>query len=231
MRIDAVIIARGGSKGIPKKNIIDFCGKPLLAWTILQAKAVSIIDEVWVSSDDNEILSIANLYGARTVLRPQNISNDTATSESAWLHCLDYIEKNEHVNVDYIIAPQVTSPLRVPDDFSEAINKIVDTSADSLLSVAEIEDHFIWEKTESGLYKSVNYDYKNRKRRQHITVRYLENGSFYIFKPYLLRENQNRLGGKIKTYIMDYYKSFQVDNIEDIKLCETIMHGYELDKI
>jgi len=231
MRIDAIILARGGSKGIPNKNIINFCGKPLLAWTILQSRATKLITDVWVSSDNQEILSIATKYGAKLIIRPEEISGDKDTSESAWLHALTEIEKNTEESIDYILAPQVTSPLREKEDFSLGIENIIKNKADSLLSVAEIEDHFIWEKDESEKFISVNYDYQDRKPRQQIKKRYLENGSFYITKPEILKSCNNRLGGKIAVHIMEQHKMFQIDNIEDVKLCSVVMQGYQLDKI
>ena len=231
MRIDAIILARGGSKVIPNKNIINFCGKPLLAWTILQSRATKLITDVWVSSDNQEILSIATKYGAKLIIRPEEISGDKDTSESAWLHALTEIEKNTEESIDYILAPQVTSPLREKEDFSLGIENIIKNKADSLLSVAEIEDHFIWEKDESEKFISVNYDYQDRKPRQQIKKRYLENGSFYITKPEILKSCNNRLGGKIAVHIMEQHKMFQIDNIEDVKLCSVVMQGYQLDKI
>ena len=231
MNVASIIIARGGSKGIPNKNIIDFCGKPLISWTIKQSQLSKKVSDVWVSSDSDSILDIAKRNGAKTIARPIEISSDRATSESAWLHAIKYIEGKEgYPKIDYVLAPQVTSPLREPSDFSKAIDLIITEQADSLLSVAEIEDFFIWEKNKNKDPESVNYDYKNRQLRQNIDNKYLENWSFYIFKPNLLINN-NRLGGKKLLFEMERYKMFQIDNIEDVKLCSVIMSGYNLDKI
>ncbi len=230
VRIDAVILARGGSKGIPKKNIIDFCGKPLIAWTIIQCLASKQVSNVWVSSDSDEILDISKKFGANIIKRPDKISGDNEPSESAWMHAINHIEsKIKYDNIDYIVAPQVTSPLRRAKDFDDAIEQIVSDDSDSLLSVAEVEDFFMWEKFEKKNPKSINYDYKNRKLRQQIGKKYLENGSFYIFKPYLLKQTNNRLGGKVSLFIMDRYKMFQIDNYEDIKLSSVIMKGFKLN--
>jgi CMP-N,N'-diacetyllegionaminic acid synthase len=231
VNIHAIIPARGGSKGIPKKNIIDFCGKPLLAWTILQLKLVNSLADIWVSSDDEDILDIAERYGARKILRPKEISGDNATSESAWSHSVSYIEDRVDNSVDYVLGPQVTSPLREPKDFLEAIAKIQSSEADSLLSVVRIEDHFIWEGHSKGGYRPTNYDHRKRKLRQQIDSRFLENGSFYLFTPELLRQTRSRLGGEIEIYVMDKYKVFQIDNNDDIRLCSTIMRAYGLDRL
>lgn len=231
MRISAIIIARGGSKGIPNKNIMDFCGHPLLSWTIRQALAARHVSDVWISSDSREILEIGEKYGARPIVRPKEISDDIASSESAWLHAIDVIESKNQGRIDYVLAPQVTSPLRKPADFSNAIDIMFKERLDSLLSVAEVEDFFIWTRNVAGEMKSVNYNYLDRKPRQQIEKRYLENGSFYLFKPGLIRQNQNRLGGKIGIYLMERFKMFQIDAHDDIELCSVMMTGYGLDKL
>jgi len=230
MKTVCVIIARGGSKGIPNKNIINFCGQPLISWTIYQAKKSSLINDIWVSSDSKKILQIAEKLNVKTIKRPENISSDRSSSEEAWLHALNFIEQKEKIEIDLLLTPQVTSPLREFEDFDRAISKIIHSGADSLFSSNEIEDFFVWEKTEKS-FASMNYDFKNRKRRQLIDKTYHENGSFWIFKPKLLRNENNRLGGKIDTYVMEKFKMFQIDNFEDIKFCELLMKGYSLNKI
>lgn len=225
----AVIPARAGSKGIPGKNLLPFCGKPLIAWSIEQAKMAGGVDSVWVSSDGDDILSVARAYGADGIRRPDAISGDAASSESAWLHALDEIERQGH-EVEWMVGMQATSPLRSPEDIGRAISQAKDQGLDSLLSVAEIEDFFMW-GLKDGEPFSVNYDYRDRKPRQQIEKRYLENGSFYIFRPEILRRLGNRLGGKIGLYVMERHKMFQIDNPEDVRLCEAIMRGFGLDRL
>ncbi len=223
----AVIPARAGSKGIPGKNLLPFCGKPLVTWSIEQAKMAEGVDSVWVSSDGDDILSVARAYGAYGIRRPDAISGDVASSESAWLHALDEIERQGH-EVEWMVGMQATSPLRSPEDIGRAIRQAKDQGLDSLLSVTEIEDFFMW-GLKDGEPFSVNYDYRDRKPRQQIEKRYLENGSFYIFRPEILRRLGNRLGGKIGIYVMERHKMFQIDNPEDVRLCEAIMRGFGLD--
>ncbi|MDD5454069.1 MAG: acylneuraminate cytidylyltransferase family protein [Candidatus Ratteibacteria bacterium] len=215
--IVAVIPARGGSKGIPKKNIIDFCGKPLIAWSILQSKNSELIDEVYVSSDDDEIIDISSSYGAKVIHRPGELATDFSTSEESLLHTVSIIEKK--VDIDLIVFLQATSPLREKKDIGEAITEFRIQKVDSLFSAARLEDFFIWEKTSKGL-KSMNYDYKNRTRRQDTGKQYVENGSIYIFKPFILKKYNNRLGGRIGIYEMELWKTREIDSIEDKELCE-----------
>ncbi|PJG53224.1 acylneuraminate cytidylyltransferase family protein [Bradyrhizobium forestalis] len=220
----AVIAARGGSKGIPHKNLLDLCGKPLIAWTVEQARAARGVDVVAVSSDSDAILAAAEAAGAVGVRRPDDISGDLASSESAWLHALDATEARMG-RFERIVALQATSPIREPGDIENALATFDRDHLDSLLSVCEVEDYFNWRIGASGP-EPINYDYRNRRMRQQIEKRYLENGSFYVLIPSLLREQNNRLGGKIGFHVMERHKMFQIDRPEDVKLCAAIMRSY-----
>lgn len=220
----AVIAARGGSKGIPHKNLLDLCGKPLIAWTVEQARAARGVDVVAVSSDSDNILAAAEAAGAVGVRRPDDISGDLASSESAWLHALDATEARMG-QFERVVALQATSPIREPGDIESALATFDRDHLDSLLSVCEVEDYFNWRIGASGP-EPINYDYRNRRMRQQIEKRYLENGSFYVLIPSLLREQNNRLGGKIGFHVMERHKMFQIDRPEDVKLCAAIMRSY-----
>lgn len=224
-----IILARGGSKGIRNKNLINFCGKPLIEWTINHCKNCKYIEEIYISSDSKDILDFATSKNVNIIHRPSNISEDHSSSEDAWSHALDYITNEKKILIDFVIAPQVTSPIRGINDLNKAIEKVRIENLDSLLSVNELKDFFIWQKNGTN-FESENYDFKNRTRRQLIDTKYHENGSFYIFKPEILKQNNNRLGGKIGYHLMEEYKSFQIDEIEDLKLCEIIMNGYKLNE-
>ena len=223
MNIVAIIIARGGSKGIPNKNIINFCGKPLIAWTIENCFDGGI-QEVFVSSDSNKIIEISKNYSAKTILRPKEFSNDESTSESAWLHAFEEINIKRK-NIDWIFAPQVTSPLREPVDVKNAIKLASLNNYDSIFSCSVAEDLFFWEKGIKN-FDSINYDWKNRKRRQELDKQYIENGSFYLFKPEVLINNKNRFGGKIGAVEMDFWKMFEIDSQNDVKMCSALMKEF-----
>lgn len=220
----AVIAARGGSKGIPHKNLLDLCGKPLIAWTVEQARAARGVDVVAVSSDSDNILAAAEAAGAVGVPRPADISGDLASSESAWLHALEAIDARLG-RFERIVALQATSPIREATDIELALDTFDRARLDSLLSVCEVEDYFNWRIGANGP-EPINYDYRNRRMRQQIEKRYLENGSFYVLIPSLLREQNNRLGGKIGFHVMERHKMFQIDRPEDVKLCAAIMRSY-----
>jgi N-acylneuraminate cytidylyltransferase len=227
MNIVAIILARGGSKGIPKKNIINFCGKPLINWSINQAKNSKYISSVWVSSDSNEILEIVKKQKVETIKRPKKISTDKSSSEIGWIHAINEIEKKQQI--DLVVGLQTTSPIRETKDLDEAIKKFKKNNADSMFSCSKLDDFFIWEKRKSN-YSSLNYNYKNRKRRQDVKKQYLENGSFYIFKPEIIKKMKNRLGGKIEIIEQEFWKSFEIDSIKSLKFCEILMKNYLLKK-
>jgi len=219
----AVILARGGSKGLINKNLRQICKVPLLVWTIEQCLAGGI-DEVFVSSDSSEILECGAKYGAELIVRPEQFASDSATSEIAWLHAINVIESHSG-KIDWVFAPQVTSPLREPSDIQRAIEVINSGNFDSLFSCSEVSDLFVWEEI-AGQLQSLTYDWKDRKRRQDISKRFVENGSFYAFKPELLRQNTNRLGGRIGRVEMDGWKSQEIDSADDLNICEVLMKAY-----
>jgi CMP-N,N'-diacetyllegionaminic acid synthase len=225
MNIVAVILARGGSKGIPNKNIIDFCGKPLLAWTIEHCRDGGV-DSIYVSSDSDKILEVGEEYGAVSIKRPEEISGDTATSESGWLHALEVIEEKTN-NLDWILTPQLTSPLRSTDDIRNGLEIAKSGKFDSLFSCSITEILNFWEES-SGNFDSVNYDWRNRKLRQDLPKQYIENGSFYLISPEVLRKNNNRLGGRIGVVEMEFWKMFEIDSMDDLKMCEALMREFLL---
>ena len=225
----AIILARGGSKGIPGKNIIDFCGKPLIVWTIEQLQRTKGINSIWVSSDNEEILTIGQACGTEIIHRPDEISGDSATSESGWRHAIEIIE-DKVGRIDIVLAPQVTSPLREPSDIERGLSDFHEQKCDSMFSCSVAEDLFFWEKKSDGMLISVNYDYRNRSRRQDIPKQYIENGSFYLFNKAVLKQCNNRLGGKIGMTQMEFWKMFEIDSMEDLKMCEALMKAFSLNK-
>ena len=213
MKIVAIIPARGGSKGIPNKNIIDFAGKPLIAWTIEQAKSSKLVSEIYVSSDSQEILTVASNYGGKSILRPHEISGDMSSSESAILHALDQMNSEP----DLIVFLQATSPLRKMDDIDNAINKLIKENSDSLLSLTETQE-FMWEDSK-GEFKPLTYDLNSRCGHRYLKKLYYENGSIYVFKPEILKQYINRLGGNKSIYLMESWQRADIDDYETFDWC------------
>lgn len=223
----ALIAARGGSKGIPTKNLADFCGKPLVAWSVEQARSAEGVASVWVSSDSEEILEVCRAHGAEGIERPAELSTDESSSEAAWLHAIDEIEARAGAP-DLVVALQATSPLREPADVERGLHDFDAHGCDSLFSASRLEDFFIWRREADGTLTSVNYDYRDRKRRQDVAKQFVENGSFYVFPPALIRAEGNRLGGTIGMSLMEFWKSFEIDTAEDLETCEALMRHYLL---
>ncbi len=196
-------------------------GKPLIAYSIEQARQTPSIGRILVSTDDAEIASVAQDYGAEVVWRPAMISGDEATSESALLHALDHLRDREAYEPGLVVFLQATSPLRRPDDIERAIQTLVQEDADSLFSAGPVHG-FVW-RLSGGALSSLSYDYRNRQRRQEAPEDLVENGSIYVFRPWVLRELGNRLGGKIAVYRMDPLDSFQVDEPGDLPLMEQLL--------
>lgn len=220
MSVLTIIPARGGSKGIPCKNILPIAGKPLISYSIEQSVQSSRVDRTIVSTDDQEIATVAQNYGAEVIMRPSEISGDTASSESALIHALDYLKQTEDYEPDLVVFLQCTSPLRKDDDIEKAIIQFQKERADSLLSVSPGHS-FLWEQID-GVAQSINYDYRNRPRRQDMNPQFRENGSIYIFKPWVLREYNNRLGGKISLYVMDE-PCIDIDSMLDFETAEFLL--------
>lgn len=223
MKYIAFIPARGGSKGIPGKNIKSMQGKPLLAWSIEHALTCPEINDVFVSTDSEEIKKVALEYGAKVpFLRPDELSGDTATTESAVLHFMEWLQLNNMDEYDCIILMQGTSPIRKIDSLSRAIKQFEDDKLDSLVTVCKTHK-FFWKDPCSP---QASYDIHQRPRRQDIKPEddtYFENGSFYITHKKIYEQQKNRLGGKIGMFEMSADESHEIDDPVDFLICEEIL--------
>ena len=219
MYIHSVILARGGSKGIKNKNLVSIKKKPLIYWSIKKSIQSKLINYTWVSSDNEKILKISKANKAKIIKRPFKLSNDTSTSESAWIHAINFIKKK--YKVDLIVGIQPTSPIRNKDDFDKAIQIFKKNKLDSLFSSNNIQDFNTWSIKNNKLLS--NYNFKKRKRRQEIKNNFLENGSFYIFKAEKFLKKKNRLFGKIGKYDMSKETMFQIDDKLDLKIIRSLM--------
>lgn len=217
-RILAIVPARGGSKGIPNKNIIDLCGKPLLAYSIEAGLKSKYIDKVLVSTDSSKIREIAQAYGADApFLRPAELSTDTAKTIDCMLHAIQYLrEQKDYYN--YVVLLQPTQPIRHPQWIDDAIEHLVESKQDSLVSVCPVTQHPILMRTikKDGALQSI-LPMQSTVRRQDFPDIYTVNGSIYIN---CINENFNRetsLNDNLVPYIMPKEVSIDIDNLEDLK--------------
>ena len=225
----ALIPARGGSKGIPKKNLKPICGKPLIAWSILQAKASKMIDEVYVSTDCPEIAAVAEHFGAKIpFLRPARIATDEASTESAMLHFSDWAS-SENLIIKNLVLLQATSPIRARDRLDKALGEFSARQFDSMLSVSE-SHRFFWKKYACGALKSLDYEISQRPRRQDLhqnQINWMETGSFYISGFSAFRKHRNRLFGKVGFHVTPYNESFEIDDKIDFLICQSLMENID----
>lgn len=221
MEIFCIIPARGGSKGVPQKNIRPFLDQPLITHSIEYAINSKLVTRVFVSTDDEQITSISQQAGAKIIPRPAEISGDTATTESAIDHALSWWQ-NLGLIPDIIVLLQPTSPLRPTGSLDQALQHFQDQGFDSLLSISPTH-RFFW-KVE-GAEARAEYDYKNRPRRQDMDnadIRYVENGSVYIFTRKHFAKTKNRLGGRIGYTVFPEEYSPEIDTLTDFALIEKI---------
>lgn len=207
------------------KNIKSFCGKPLIFWNLNELEKTQEIDKVFVATDCNEISSVVksfNFSKVRIYNRLKKNATDTATTESVMLEFIK--EKNIKEKTIFLLI-QATSPLTSSQDFSSALKLFNNNKIDSLLSCSEIK-RFFW--TKEG--NPINYDYRNRPRRQDFDGQYIENGAFYINSVFNIKKYKNRLSGKIGVYKMPEYKSVEIDEDVDWIIAESLMKKYFLPK-
>lgn len=225
MRILCVIPVRGGSKGIPRKNLKPIAGKPLVAWTIdqaLEAKQALAGDfemDVIVSTDDVELAEIAREYGAEVpFMRPAELAQDTTATEPVIEHAIEFMTQ-EGRRPDAVMLLQATSPVRLPGTLEKAIRQFASSDSDSMVGVIPIGP-FIWAATEPP---TAQYEVMARPRRQELTretYRYRENGSMYITKTELYETIHNRLGGKIELFLFNEVEGVDIDAMIDFTVAE-----------
>lgn len=216
----SLIPARGGSKGVKRKNIKDLNGKPLILYTISASKKAGI-ENTFVSTEDPEIKEVSEKLGAKIVVRPDELANDTAPTIPVILHFINVLNLSDN---DVIILLQPTSPLRDDRDLKKAIEKFEKTKADSLISVykpkIEILKGFIEE--DGFLRGAINNEYPFT-RRQDLPNSFMANGAIYISRVLTIKKYNSLLGDKCVSYEMPIERSVNIDTEEDFLLAEKLM--------
>ncbi|MCM1371298.1 MAG: UDP-2,4-diacetamido-2,4,6-trideoxy-beta-L-altropyranose hydrolase [Clostridium sp.] len=215
MKILAVIPARGGSKGIPRKNIKFIAGKPLIYYSINNALNCKYITDVVVTTDDHEIASIAKMYGAKTIMRGEELSADDVTLDPVIYDATVKMENISNYKYDIVITLQPTSPLLTISTLDNALKYFIDNSYDTVISAVN-SPHLAWGKNNNGFFPM----YQKRLNRQQLPPYYLEAGAFLISNRYYVTEN-SRMGEKISIYEMPDVEAVDIDNISDWIVCES----------
>lgn len=220
-KILGIIPARGGSKGIKNKNIIDIKGKPLISWTIEAAHKSSVINKTIVSSDSEDIISVARKLGCDAIKRPPNLANDDTPSIDVVLHALELCK-----GFDYIILLQPTSPLRDYKEIDQAYSKMINLKAESCVSLCAVDKSPYWMyQVDKTSYRLTNVMSKNNKylRRQDTPEVHILNGAIYISEVSLILKTKKLVSDKTIGYIMPQYKSIDIDSIKDLNYFKSLL--------
>lgn len=226
MNILAIIPARGGSKGVHRKNLKNLKGKPLISYTIEAAKMSKYVDRLVVSTDDIEIAEVSKEYGAEIpCLRPEMLAGDVSPTVDAVLHMINFLKESEGYIPSHIMLLQCTSPLRNSKHINEAVEKLKNSSQKALISVCESEVNPYWTNVFDGdeLKPFIKDGYKIT-RRQDLPIVYRVNGAIYIIETEVLLREKNFQPSSLTGYIMDEYYSIDIDTELDFKIAEVIMN-------
>lgn len=234
MEILAVIPARGGSKGVPRKNVKDLCGKPLIAWTIEAAQGSRHVTRTIVSTDDPEIAEVARHFGAEVpFLRPAEISQDLSTDVEFLLHALDFLKEKEQYEPDIVLRLPPTSPLRTAAHIDEGIEVLLkNPDADAVRPIAEAPKHpyKLWKIGEGGTYLEpflpqsfTGFDQPNNLPRQMFPSAYIHTGAMDIMRRATIREQKSTSGKKLAYFFMPHEDSINIDHPIDFEIAEYLM--------
>ena len=218
MQILAVIPARGGSKGIPKKNIRLMNGKPLISYSINNAKDSRYITDVFVTTDSNEIAEVAEEYGAEVIKRDESLSSDLVTLDPVVFHARNCAEKIKNKQYDVVITLQPTSPLLKTETLDNAIEYFINRNYDTVISVIN-KPHLSWGIQENKIIPL----YKERKNRQELPPQYFETGAFLIAKANCVKNN-TRIGENVSVFEVAENESIDIDDKDDWLLTENLMN-------
>ena len=236
MKILAVIPARGGSKGVPRKNIRLICGKPLICYTIETALAARhLFHRVIVSTEDPEIAEIARQAGAEVpFLRPQHLATDDVPMVPVLQHAVAYIENRDNVLLDWICLLQPTDPLRTVEDIEEALRIAEQGGCDSVISVVQVFSvhPILMKRIENNRLLSYCIEEKEGTRRQdYQPPAYMRNGAIYLTRRDVLMERDSIWGEVIRPYVMPEERSIGVDREIDLKLVELLIREGKKERL
>lgn len=221
----AIIPARGGSKGVPRKNLLPVAGVPLVARAVQAALTAELVDRVYVSTDDSEIAGISVEAGAQIIERPATIAGDTASSESAVLHAMDEIEA-QGVALATVAFLQATSPFISSVSLSEAVRLVHSGKYDCTFSAYETYG-FLWGRSADGAAVAINHDARHRPRRQDRDPHYFETGAFYVFDPAGFRTAKHRFFGRIGVVEVPEESALEIDDPMQFAMAGALAHLVE----
>ena len=228
-KILCVLQVRGGSKGVPKKNIREVNGKPLMNWTIESAKKSGVFESIWISSDSDEILEVGRKAEVNTIRRPEELSGDEVLSVDSLYWAVEQIEELKQNKYDYVVELPVVCPLRNETHIKEAVEKLITTGADSVISVTQMTDkHPVRMKriTDDDLIEDFCSEYPegDAGRRQDLEPCYIRNGGIYSMKRDTLMKEKTRHGKISRPYVMEDKYSINIDSEIDLRIAEVMLN-------
>lgn len=219
----AIIPARGGSKGLPGKNVRPLNGKPLIAYAIEEALKAKHIDRVVISTDDEKIAKVAVQYGAELpFMRPAELASDTAMAIDNYIYTIGRLEEEGDKLIDAFVVLQPTSPLRIAEDIDGAIELFEQKKADSVISYCQEAHPVTWHKYLDDQGRFVDIFDANIKNRQDNRVSYYPNGAVYVFRTSMIRERKYYTD-KSFAYVMPRIRSVDIDFMEDFEYAEFLL--------
>ncbi len=225
-RVLGLITARGGSKGIPHKNIVLLAGKPLIAWTIEAACASKVIDRIVVSTDDPEIAEVSRNWGAEVpFLRPDELARDDSPHVDVVIHAVKWLEEHQSYLPDYVLLLQPTSPLRIPEDIDAAVALAIEKDADAVVSVCLSPAHpYLMRRIEGdGRLTEFMPRPSGYIRRQTLPPVYVENGAIYLVRRDVLLRDRSWYSEHTYAHVMPQERSVDVDTLWDLKLAALML--------
>jgi len=222
MKTIAVIPARGGSKGIPGKNIKNVAGRPLISYSIEAASKAQSINRVIVSTDDQAIADISEENGAEIIWRPADIAGDLASSESALLHVLQVLNEKEDYQPDLLVFLQCTSPLTQPEDIDGTVQALLQAKADTSFAAAPFH-YFLWSRDSEGMAEGINHKKSSRAMRQQRDGQFIEAGAVYVMRVDGFLKNKHRFFGKTVLYEIPEERCFEIDEPVDLLIAERMI--------
>jgi CMP-N,N'-diacetyllegionaminic acid synthase len=224
-QVIALIPARGGSKGIPRKNLVLLAGKPLISYTINAAKRSKLIDEIWISSDDEEILNVSENLGTKTLKRPKEISDDDASAVDVVNHFIEYISSKGARSEAIILYLQPTSPLRNESHIDGLLRAMQQAGAIGAISVVDAEKppHKAFRLDNNGHLQSLFNERLSNARRQDLPKCYYPNGAMYAFRIYEFLNRQGFPSNGSIPFIMNGIDSIDIDGTNDLKYAEAVI--------
>ncbi len=222
-----IIPARGGSKGLPGKNIKNLCGKPLIAHTIEAALKAEGIERVIVTTDSEEIAAVAREYGAEVpFLRPAALAGDNSSAVDVYLHAVDFLEKESGRSIEKFMVLLPTAPLRNSINIEQALRQFYEQNAETLISMREAETPISWyyEMNIEGRVKNLGLDAENAVKNRQVNKKYyIPNGAIYILDKKLLKEKRTYYSDNTVAYLMSAEQSVDIDCELDFKIAELLL--------